>query len=165
MRPGILIEVPLYSGSNATWPPSFSSREGVVRERDLYQQPTGPSPPNHRNYSSRPALRHGSLSSLFQVALHLERLVIYCQTTGVSTAHATHCATYCTPCRPLIRAFPGWIRTPPPTCRSEFMKRILNPSEYASNLGTSPSFLGTVPRSEHRRYTQAFATILFFSNG
>ena len=26
-----------------------------------------------------------------------ERLVIYCQTTGVSAAHATHCATYCTP--------------------------------------------------------------------
>jgi len=44
-----------------------------------------------------------------------ERLVIYCQTTGVSVAHATHCATYCTPCRPLIRAFSGWIRTPPPT--------------------------------------------------
>ena len=30
-----------------------------------------------------------------------ERLVIYCQTTRVSAAHATHCATYCTPCRPL----------------------------------------------------------------
>ena len=43
----------------------------------------------------------------------LERLVIYCQTTGVSAAHAAHCATYCTPCRPLIRAFSGWIRTPP----------------------------------------------------
>ena len=36
----------------------------------------------------------------------IERLVIYCQTTGVSAAHATHCATYCTPCRPFIRAFP-----------------------------------------------------------
>ena len=47
--------------------------------------------------------------------LDSERLVIYCQTTGVSAAHATHCATYCTPCRPLIRAFSGWIRTPPPT--------------------------------------------------
>ena len=43
------------------------------------------------------------------------RSLIYCQTTGVSAAHATHCATYCTPCRPLIRAFSGWIRTPPPT--------------------------------------------------
>ena len=47
----------------------------------------------------------------------LERLVIYCQTTGVSAAHATHCATYCTPYRPLVRAFSGWIRTPPPTSR------------------------------------------------
>ena len=44
-----------------------------------------------------------------------ERLVIYCQTTGVIAAHATHCATYCTPCRPLIPAFSGRIRTPPPT--------------------------------------------------
>ena len=39
------------------------------------------------------------------------------QTIGVSAAHATHCATYCTPCRPLIRAFSGWIRTPPPNER------------------------------------------------
>ena len=46
----------------------------------------------------------------------LERLIIYCQTTGVSAAHAAHCATYCTPCRQLTRAFPGWIRTPPSTC-------------------------------------------------
>ena len=44
-----------------------------------------------------------------------ERLLIYCKTTSVSATHATHCATYCTPCRPLIRAFSGWIRTPPPT--------------------------------------------------
>ena len=44
-----------------------------------------------------------------------ERLVIYCQTTGVSAARVTHCATYFTICRPLIRAFSGWIRTSPPT--------------------------------------------------
>ena len=36
-------------------------------------------------------------------SLPAERLVIYCQTTSVSVAHATHCATYCTPCRPLMR--------------------------------------------------------------
>ena len=44
-----------------------------------------------------------------------ESLVIYCQRTGVRAAHAAHCATYCTLYRPLIRAFSGWIRTPPPT--------------------------------------------------
>ena len=49
-----------------------------------------------------------------------ERLVIYCQITGASAAHATHCATHCTPCRPLIRAFSGWIRTPPPTKDDHF---------------------------------------------
>ena len=38
---------------------------------------------------------------------------MYCQTSSVSSAHATHCATYCTPCRPLIRALSGWIGTLP----------------------------------------------------
>jgi len=46
--------------------------------------------------------RPGSSSVAY---LASERLVIYSQTTGVSAAHATHCATYCTPCRPLRRAF------------------------------------------------------------
>jgi hypothetical protein len=44
-----------------------------------------------------------------------ERLVIYCRTTSASAAHATHCATFCTPCQPLLRAFSGWIRSPPPS--------------------------------------------------
>ena len=26
----------------------------------------------------------------------------------------THCASYCAPCQPLLRAFSGWIRSPPP---------------------------------------------------
>ena len=38
-----------------------------------------------------------------------ETLVICCQTFSVSAAHD------CTPCRPLMRAFSGWIRSPPPT--------------------------------------------------
>ena len=42
-----------------------------------------------------------------------ERLVIYCQKISVSAAQ--DCATYYTPCRPLIRAFSGWILIPPPT--------------------------------------------------
>jgi len=45
-----------------------------------------------------------------------QTFVIHFQTSRVSAAHATHRATYCTPCRPLTRAFSGWIRTPPPTC-------------------------------------------------
>jgi hypothetical protein len=40
----------------------------VDRERVLYLQPTGPNPHNLRDGFSRPALRHGSLISLFQVA-------------------------------------------------------------------------------------------------
>jgi len=52
-----------------------------------------------------------------------ERLVCYCRTTSASTAPRTsrrmccptHCASYCAPCQPLLRAFSGWIRSPPPT--------------------------------------------------
>ena len=51
-------------------------------------------------------------------------LVIYCQTTSVSAAHATHCATYSPPCRPPIRAFSGWDRTPIPTeCREHSIRQ------------------------------------------
>ena len=57
----------------------------------------------------------GVLDMGIRVTREPERLVIYCQTTSVSAAYATHCATYYTPCRPLIRAFPGWIPPPPPT--------------------------------------------------
>ena len=70
--------------------------------------------------------------SLFQVGG--ERLVIYCQTTGVSAAHATHCATYCTPCRPLIRAFSGWIRTPPPTLFSRSEELMVRAAECHDKL-------------------------------
>ena len=37
------------------------------------------------------------------------------QNNHVSAAHATHCATFCTPCQPLLRAFSRWIRSPPPS--------------------------------------------------
>ena len=41
------------------------------RERVLYRQHTGPNPLNHQDDFSGPALRHGSLNSLFQVASYL----------------------------------------------------------------------------------------------
>ena len=54
-----------------------------------------------------------------------ERSLIYCRTASASTAPRTSrsiccptdCASYCAPCQPLLRAFPDWIRSPPPTCR------------------------------------------------
>ena len=56
------------SGSKLLFlPQSF----GLTRERDLYRQRTGPSPLNYRDDFSRPALRHGSLNSHFQVAVYL----------------------------------------------------------------------------------------------
>ena len=58
-----------------------------------------------------------------------ERLVIYCQTSSVSAAHATHCATYCTPRRPLLRSFSGWILTPPPTVYQASSHHRRNPQD------------------------------------
>ena len=57
-----------------------------------------------------------------------ERLVVYCQTTGVSAAHATYCATYCTPCRPLILAFFGWPLVMPHGERHAHIPYALYPS-------------------------------------
>ena len=56
----------------------------------------------------------------------VQKLVSYCRTTSASTAPCTsrrmccptHCARYCAPCQPLVRAFAGWIRSPPPDCLS-----------------------------------------------
>ena len=53
----------------------------------------------------------------------VERLVFHCRTTSASTAPCTsrwmccpvHRASYCGPYQPLLRAFSGWIRYPPPT--------------------------------------------------
>ena len=44
---------------------------GVQKERVLDRQPIGLNPLNRRDEFSRPALRHGSLNSLFQVASYL----------------------------------------------------------------------------------------------
>ena len=41
------------------------------REICFYLQPTGPNPHNHRDELSGPALRHGGLNFLSQVALYL----------------------------------------------------------------------------------------------
>ena len=52
-------------------PPAQSRKSVKSRERVidfLYWQPTGPNPLDHRDDFSRPALRHGSSNSLFQVA-------------------------------------------------------------------------------------------------
>ena len=54
------------------------------------------------------------LRALLGTASHFCEVVIL-KSRAVQAAHATHCATHCTPCRPLIGAFSGWIRTPPPT--------------------------------------------------
>ena len=70
---------------------TFSESRFLMSEVLLYRAASG-------------LLHHGLVSDA-------ERLVIYCQTTSVSAAHATHCVTYCTPCRPLIRAFSGRIRS------------------------------------------------------
>ena len=56
--------------------------QGPRRERVFYWQPTGSNPLHHRDDYSGPALRHGSLNFLFQVAFyspssHLEMLYTF----------------------------------------------------------------------------------------
>ena len=53
------------SGGTPVLPPAGPHRQ---LEGALYGQPAGLSPLNHQDNSSGPALRHGSLNSLFQVA-------------------------------------------------------------------------------------------------
>ena len=68
----------------------------------------------------------------------IERLVFHCQTTSVSVAHATHCASYCTPCRPLTRAFSGWNRILPPNLYRPLARQDVAPpcsQEIAPALG------------------------------
>ena len=51
--------------------------------------------------------------------------MFHCRSTSASTASCTfrrmccptHCASYCASCQPLLRAFFGWIRYPPPATR------------------------------------------------
>ena len=69
------------------------------------------------------------------VGPHIERLVFHCRTTGASTPPCTsrrmcwpmHCDSYCVPCQPLLRAFPGWIRSPPPTRTHILVTKHLSP--------------------------------------
>jgi len=53
---------------------------------------------------SRQVVEAGFITLMARFLQVFERFVVDCQTTSVSAAHATHCATYCTPCRPLTRA-------------------------------------------------------------
>jgi len=71
-----------------------------------------------------------SLSFSFSDSLSLA-LSLFLRETGIllpnnqrqhRTSHAPKdvlplriCANYCAPCQPLLRAFSGWIRSPPPT--------------------------------------------------
>jgi hypothetical protein len=66
------------------------------------------------------------------IETELERSVFHCRTTSASTAPCTsrrmccpaHCASYCVPCQPLLPAFSGWIRSPPPTDRATNPERM-----------------------------------------
>ena len=85
-----------------------------------------------------------------------KRLVMYCQPTSVSTAHTTHCDTYCTPCRPLIRAFSGWIRTPPPTSDLKHKSRARSEIRlWRCSGGSHPTLmpLGTAVECRNGRQT------------
>ena len=92
-----------------------------------------------------------------------ERLVIYCQNNQRPRRTClTHCARYCTPCRPLLRTFLGWIRSPPPT-----MHRCAPDHNFCRNpppnTGSCRPFLDIsghyVERNAPLCHTHAFAKI------
>jgi len=74
---------------------------------------------------------------------HTDRLVFYCRTTSASTAPCTsrrmcslmHCASYCAPRQPLLPAFFGWIRSPPPTVLTHVHHTVQEPGKCAICLG------------------------------
>ena len=91
------------------WNATFSCNFLVRESKSLDGRRTSPS--ENRTSSSR------STSTC-----HPERLVFNRRTTSASTAPCpsrrmccpAHCAGYCSPCQPLLRAFSGWTRSPPP---------------------------------------------------
>ena len=97
--------------------------------------PVLPHPPDAR-YCSSPRHTHARILSLTTMLKQvtpfklgkllfqtLKRLVSHCRTTSARSAPCTsrrvccltYCASYCAPCQPLLRAFSGWIRSPPLT--------------------------------------------------
>ena len=87
--------------------------------------------------------RHGQIS---------ERLVFYCWKNSASTAPCTsrrmccpaHCASHCAPCQPLLRAFSGWLRSPPPTKSGHPNKSCLRLRQHWSHSiqeGLTPPFV------------------------
>ena len=137
--------------------PEIPFRGGIWRCRCIAHQKA----PNPLGPRRDPSVGPEGVCLMSEVPLHAERLVIYCQTTGVSAAHATHCATYCTPCRPLIRAFSGWIQTPPPTLYAEMAcagmlclsKPFLNFEKYLINpVPLSPVPTRTLSQATGERY-------------
>ena len=97
----------------------------------------------------------------------LARLVFYCRTTSVSTAPCksrrmfcpTHRASYCAPCQPLLRAFSGWIRSPPPTMRDHV------PGNYFTEMCSGSDANRCVFQKEARAMAEAGTTCLLDLSG
>jgi len=106
----------------------------------------------HWNLFCRMALRcvrHRAFWCGGSAVLPPQRLVFCCRTTSASTAPCTsrrmccptHGAGYCAPCQPLLRAFSGWIRSPPPTRPSRLKEGVMRISEASrSNRPRGPRF-------------------------
>ena len=93
--------------------------------------PAGSPPLHYRRHGNRGENQHcrrhePSHGSILQRAPEGQQRLVLCRTTGCRTTSAstapcttrrmccpTHCASSCTPCQRLLRAFSGWIRSPP----------------------------------------------------
>ena len=91
-------------------------------------------------------------------SLPTERLVFFCRTNSVNNATCTcsrmccpaHCASYCTPCQPLWRAFEGRFRSPPSTLYLPCHNTII-PSHYEWRLAASHLSMGKEGGAERER--------------
>ena len=100
---GVLVEV----GLPSVWERTLSYGQNLLDSAATTRTQSGTNPPQ------------GISSSV----LGVERLVSYRRAPSAGTAPCTsrwmccltHGASHCALCQPLLRAFPAWIRSPPPS--------------------------------------------------
>ena len=112
----------------------------------LHSPPSTLHPPPSILRPKKDSAGAGAASDSRKTCISAGDIGIYRQTARVSAAHTRHCATNCNPCRPLIRAFSGWIRTQPPYVMSATQPAHM-PVHCATNHTTSARALSGWIRS------------------
>ena len=86
-----------------------------------------------------------------------------CASTAPCTSRrmrcTTQCASYCAPCQPLVRAFFGWIRSPPPTNPKIIDLHLLHAVRYRECPAIHSVFwlrIISILRVTHHQYTNIY---------